>query len=70
MNRRSFIRTLLAGAIAPAFLPGAGRKWVRTETLYVPLSNPAYLNAPFEVIFLCYNVELLQQAKANFAPPS
>ena len=36
MTRRSFLNTLLAGAVAPAFLPGAGRSWKRTEHLYVP----------------------------------
>jgi hypothetical protein len=27
MNKRSFLKTLLAGVVAPAFLPGAGRIW-------------------------------------------
>ena len=55
MNRRSFLSTVLAGVVAPAFLPGAGRLWKRTESgLSVPkraVINPAWVNAPYEVAF-------------------
>ena len=37
MNRRSFISSLLAGSIAPMFLPGAGRIWKMRENLTVPI---------------------------------
>lgn len=51
MNRRSFISSLLAGTVAPAFLPGAGRRWFRTpEGIIVP--NPDYETAPFEIDWL------------------
>jgi len=31
MNRRSFITKLLAGSVAPMFLPGAGRIWLPAD---------------------------------------
>jgi hypothetical protein len=57
MNRRHFLSSLLAGVIAPAVLPGAGRHWVKSansEILTRPraILNPAWVNAPFEVTLL------------------
>lgn len=55
MNRRSFIGSLIAGVVAPAFLPGAGRKWIKTESgILKPkraIINPEWVNAPFEFVF-------------------
>ena len=58
MNRRGFLSALLTGVVAPAFLPGAGRKWItdKTTQLTVPdkriiMLNPEYVNAPFEFSF-------------------
>jgi hypothetical protein len=54
MNRRGFLTALLAGAVAPAFLPGAGRLWKPTPQqnpiLHVRHSriNPAYEDAPYQ----------------------
>lgn len=32
MNRRGFLKSMLIGMVAPAFLPGAGRSWKQTES--------------------------------------
>ena len=39
MNRRSFIHSILAGVVAPAFLPGAGRIWKPSSEIWVPKSE-------------------------------
>lgn len=51
-DRRAFLKTLLGGAVAaavaPQFLAGAGRKWLKRKSgVFIP--NPAYENAPFEI---------------------
>jgi hypothetical protein len=53
MERRSFIKALLAGCVAPMFLPGAGRLWVperkivscRDFTKFLLSQTPYYENA-------------------------
>lgn len=50
MNRRSFIKSMLAAAVAPMALKGAGRAWKRTEELWIP--NPDYVNAPIEMSWI------------------
>lgn len=42
---------MLAAAIAPRFLKGAGRVWKPTKELWMP--NPDYANAEYRVKFLC-----------------
>lgn len=49
MNRRGFLASLLAGVVAPAFLPGTGRMWKRTEELWV--LNPDYIALPDEALW-------------------
>lgn len=54
MNRRGFLKTIGTAVACFTVLPSAStydRKWVRTNSLYVP--NPDYLNAPYELRF-CY----------------
>jgi len=62
MNRRSFISTLLAGCVAPLILPGAGRTWKKSESLYVP--NPAWKDAEYECILFGNDGKVY-----NFGPP-
>lgn len=35
MNRRGFLKSMLLGVVAPAFLPGAGRTWKRSDWLWI-----------------------------------
>jgi hypothetical protein len=50
MNRRSFLKTMLAGSVAPRFLPGAGRRWAKTGELWTV--NQGWVVAPFEIRFI------------------
>jgi hypothetical protein len=64
MNRRGFLTALLAGAVAPAFLPGAGRLWKPTPLLRDPILhirhsklNPAYIDAPYQMSMFWVSAE-------------
>lgn len=35
MNRRGFLKSMLMGVVAPAFLPGTGRAWKRSDWLWI-----------------------------------
>lgn len=50
MNRRSFISSLIAGVVAPAFLKGAGRNWKRTESGL--MVNPEWVDAEYDIIWV------------------
>ena len=50
MNRRNFLKGILAACVAPQVLPGAGRSWKRVENLLVPNDN--WQVAPYEYFFL------------------
>lgn len=46
---------MLAAAVAPMALKGAGRTWTKVESLLVPkhsILNPDWVNAPYEVKFI------------------
>lgn len=69
MNRRSFLTSLIKGAVGCAILPSAvtyARTWkkptgnliLQGDLLICP--NPAYINAPFEMAFIL-NAELIQK---------
>lgn len=54
MNRRNFIRGLLAAGASFTILPGAGRKWVNQSGVWI--INPDYVNAPIEIGFTFFRV--------------
>lgn len=69
MNRRGFLGALLAGAVAPAFLPGAGRLWKPAPKKLVAVINPDYVSAPYECLFL-WDADIFQAITYNRFEPS
>lgn len=67
MNRRGFISGLLAAAVAPSFLKGAGRQWKRTVELWVP--NPDYVDAECEVLFISHINAFVQKVETPHRTP-
>ena len=68
MNKRSFIKSLLIGCVAPSvFLPKEPVNWKRSaEQLWVP--NPAWKTAPYECafVFLDYEVKIIDNTNPKY----
>lgn len=72
MNKRSFLKSLLTLAVAPQIIlsTSADRfKWKKTGDLWI--INPEWVNAPYEVSFICSvraSHDLIKQIEEKYLP--